>query len=65
MDNSLTALQVGKQVLGLDDESYQLLIKDMFGKHDALLLTAQEQIELLTRFQMLGYRPQKATPISQ
>ena len=65
MDNSLTAIQLGKQVLGLDDESYQWLIKDMFGKPDALLLTQQEQIELLARFQMLGYRPQKAPMISQ
>ncbi|MBM6551534.1 hypothetical protein [Marinomonas ostreistagni] len=61
MDNPLAAIQLGKELLGIDDASYTRLLEDMFGKADVVTLTSKEQSELLSRFHLLGYRPKQIT----
>lgn len=39
MANRLAAIHIGKKALGMDDESYRLLLSDMFGKRSAKELT--------------------------
>ncbi|WP_425640691.1 gp16 family protein [Marinomonas gallaica] len=43
----------------MDDESYRLLLNDMFGKRSAKDLTEAERGELLERFKQLGFVPKK------
>ena len=59
MANRLAAIHIGKKNLGMDDESYRLLLSDMFGKRSAKDLTEAEQGELLERFKQLGFVPKK------
>ena len=59
MANRLAAIHIGKKALGMDDESYRLLLSDMFGKRSAKDLTEAEQGELLERFKQLGFVPKK------
>ena len=59
MANRLAAIHIGKKALGMDDESYRLLLSDMFAKRSAKDLTEAEQGELLERFKQLGFVPKK------
>lgn len=57
MANRLAAIQIGKKALGMCDDSYRMLLNDMFGKKSAKDLTETEKGELLDRFQKLGFKP--------
>jgi phage gp16-like protein len=59
MGNRLAAIQIGKKALGMCDDSYRILLKDMFGKQSAKDLTETEKGKLLDRFQKLGFKPTK------
>lgn len=59
MANRLAAIQIGKKALGMCDDSYRILLNDMFGKQSAKDLTETEKGELLDRFQKLGFKPTK------
>lgn len=59
MANRLAAIHIGKKHLGMDDESYRLLLNDMFQKNSAKDLTQQEQGQLLDRFKQLGFVPKR------
>lgn len=58
MANRLAAIHIGKKALGMCDDSYRILLKDMFGKQSSKDLTETEKGELLDRFQKLGFKPQ-------
>lgn len=59
MANRLAAIHIGKKALGMDDESYRLLLSDVFGKRSAKDLSPAEQGEFLDRFKQLGFVPKK------
>ncbi len=56
--NAVTAaIHIAKKALGMDDETYRLLLKNMFGVESSKNLTDGQRGKLLDHFKAVGFTP--------